>query len=122
MASNTIVAGRVLHPKKHIWVALSGAIYGIGKSRAMKICKNANVESSTRVGDLSDEQLDLIRTSVTSYTIEGDLRREVRLNIKSLMDKGCYRGKRHRRGLPVRGQRTKTNARTRKGRTGSNKG
>jgi small subunit ribosomal protein S13 len=122
MASNTIVAGRVLHPKKHIWVALSGSIYGIGKSRALAILKDVNIESSTRVGELTDEQLDQIRASVTSYTIEGDLRREVRLNIKSLMDKGCYRGKRHRRGLPVRGQRTKTNARTRKGRKGSNKG
>lgn len=121
MASNTIVAGRVLQSRKHIWIALTD-IYGIGKSRALKICQQANIESSDKVGTLTDEQLDTIRQVVGEYTIEGDLRREVRLNIKRLMDMGCYRGKRHRRGLPVRGQRTKTNARTRKGRRKGTKG
>lgn len=121
MASNTIVAGRVLQPRKHIWVALT-AIYGVGKTRALSICAQTNIEVSTKVGDLTDEQLDEIRSRVTEFVIEGDLRREIRLNIKRLMDIGCYRGKRHRRGLPVRGQRTKTNARTRKGRRKGTKG
>ena len=121
MASNTIVAGRVLQPRKHIWVALT-AIYGVGKTRALGICAQTNIEASTKVGDLTDEQLDEIRSRVTEFVIEGDLRREIRLNIKRLMDIGCYRGKRHRRGLPVRGQRTKTNARTRKGRRKGTKG
>tara|TARA_Y200000002_G_scaffold151162_1_gene124947 strand:- start:5094 stop:5459 length:366 start_codon:yes stop_codon:yes gene_type:complete len=121
MASNTIVAGRVLQPKKHIWVALTG-IYGIGKTRAVKICMDVGIEASTKVNDLSDDQLDEIRSKVSDFTIEGDLRREIRLNIKRLMDIGCYRGKRHRRGLPVNGQNTKNNARTRKGRRKGTKG
>jgi len=91
-------------------------IYGIGLSSSRKILAAANVNPDTRVKDLSDAEVDAIRTVINNdYTVEGDLRREVSMNIKRLTDLGCYRGLRHRRGLPVRGQRTKTNARTRKG-------
>jgi small subunit ribosomal protein S13 len=99
---------------KHLVIALR-AIYGIGKTRAIKICLVVGVKPSVKVSSLSDELLDLIRQEVAKYKVEGDLRREVSMNIKRLMDLGCYRGIRHRRGLPVRGQRTRTNARTRKG-------
>lgn len=90
-------------------------IYGIGRHTATEICKAAKVEGGVRVKDLSDEQLAAIRSEIAKYKTEGDLRREVALNIKRLTEINCYRGTRHKRGLPVRGQRTKTNARTRKG-------
>lgn len=90
-------------------------IYGIGDTTAKKICKDAKVDPTIRVKDLSEEQLSAIRNEVSKYHVEGDLRREVALNIKRLTEIGCYRGIRHKRGLPVNGQRTKTNARTRKG-------
>ena len=91
------------------------AIYGIGRVSAYKICADAGVTPSIKMKDLSDSDVEKLRDQVTNYSIEGDLRREVSMNIKRLMDLGTYRGSRHRRGLPVRGQRTKTNARTRKG-------
>ena len=90
-------------------------VYGIGKTRAKSILAAVGIEESTKIASLSDAQLDTLRDEVAKYTVEGDLRREITLNIKRLMDLGCYRGLRHRRSLPVRGQRTKTNARTRKG-------
>jgi small subunit ribosomal protein S13 len=99
---------------KPVYISLT-YIYGIGVTTAKKICKNANVEETIRVKDLTDEQFSAIRNELANYKLEGDLRREVALNIKRLTEIGCYRGIRHRRGLPVNGQRTKTNARTRKG-------
>ena len=90
-------------------------IYGIGRPTAEKICQDAKVDGGLRVKDLSDDQLNAIRAELAKHKVEGDLRREVALNIKRLTEIGCYRGMRHRKGLPVRGQRTKTNARTRKG-------
>lgn len=108
------IAGVNLPVQKHAWVALT-SIYGIGRSRALEICEAANVAADTRIRDLSEPEIEAIRTQVANFSVEGDLRREVAMNLKRLMDLGCYRGLRHRRGLPVRGQRTKTNARTRKG-------
>jgi small subunit ribosomal protein S13 len=108
------IAGVNLPIQKHTWVALT-SIYGIGRVRAMQICEAAGVQPETKVRDLSEPDVESIRTQVANFAVEGDLRREVAMNIKRLMDLGCYRGLRHRRGLPVRGQRTKTNARTRKG-------
>ena len=108
------IAGVNLPIQKHTWVALT-SIYGIGRARAMQICEAAGVQPETKVRDLSEPDVESIRTQVANLAVEGDLRREVAMNIKRLMDLGCYRGLRHRRGLPVRGQRTKTNARTRKG-------
>lgn len=108
------IAGINVPNHKHAEIALT-SIYGIGRSRAQKICDAAGVPRSTKVKDLTEQQLDHLREQVTRYTIEGDLRREVSISIKRLMDLGCYRGVRHRKGLPVRGQRTRTNARTRKG-------
>ena len=108
------IAGVNIPDRKHAWVSLT-SIYGIGRTRAQKICADAGIGLQVLIKDLSEEQLDAIRAQITRYTIEGDLRREVSMNIKRLMDLGCYRGMRHRRGLPVRGQRTHTNARTRKG-------
>lgn len=99
---------------KPVYIALT-YIYGIGRTTAKEICKNAKVEETIRVKDLTDEQFSAIRNELANYKLEGDLRREVALNIKRLSEIGCYRGIRHRRGLPVNGQRTKTNARTRKG-------
>ncbi len=99
---------------KPIWIALT-YIYGIGRTTAKLICKNAKVDEMVRVKDLSDEQFAAIRNEIANHKVEGDLRREVALDIKRLTEIGCYRGTRHKRGLPVRGQRTKTNARTRKG-------
>lgn len=99
---------------KRVVVSLT-YIYGIGLPTAQKILKDVNISEDIRVKDLSEEQLTTIRNEVSKYKVEGDLRREVSLNIKRLSEIGCYRGLRHRRGLPVRGQRTKTNARTRKG-------
>lgn len=100
--------------QKHIEIGLT-AIYGIGRSIAHRICTKAGVAGSTKVKDLTDAQVDQLRLEVAKITVEGDLRRSVSMNIKRLMDLGTYRGMRHRRGLPVRGQRTRTNARTRKG-------
>jgi len=99
---------------QHAEIALT-AIYGIGRSRARLICAAAGVGYTTKMKDLSDTEMDKLREQVAKYTIEGDLRRETSMNIKRLMDLGTWRGKRHRAGLPVRGQRTRTNARTRKG-------
>lgn len=109
------IAGVNIPPNKHIVISLTD-IYGIGLTRAKLICKLAKINSTTKTKDLSEAQLELVRQQVAQYVVEGDLRREVSINIKRLTDIGCYRGLRHRRGLPVRGQRTRTNARTRKGR------
>lgn len=108
------IAGINLPNHKHLDVALT-AIYGIGRSRARKICTETGIAPQTKVKDLTEGDAEKLRQAVGRYTIEGDLRREVSSNIKRLMDLGAYRGLRHRRGLPVRGQRTRTNARTRKG-------
>ena len=108
------IAGINIPDHKHTMVALT-AIYGIGKTRSRDICAAAGVAENVKISELSEEQIDKLRDEVGKFTVEGDLRREVTLNIKRLLDLGCYRGLRHRRSLPVRGQRTKTNARTRKG-------
>lgn len=108
------IAGVDIPREKRVEISLT-YIYGIGKTLSNKILKKVNINPDTRVKDLTDEQVNEIRKEITNYTVEGDLRREVALDIKRLREIGCYRGLRHRRGLPVRGQRTKTNARTRKG-------
>ena len=108
------IAGINVPANKHTWVALQ-SIYGIGKTRARKICAAAGVKPEVQVKTLTEGELDKLRAEVAKFTVEGDLRREVSMNIKRLIDLGCYRGLRHKRGLPVRGQRTRTNARTRKG-------
>lgn len=108
------ISGVVVPEYKHVVIALTG-IYGVGQPTARKICRAIGVDPSLPMRDVSLEQLDLLRAEVAKYTIEGDLRREVQMNIKRLIDLGSYRGLRHRYGLPVRGQRTRTNARTRKG-------
>jgi len=108
------IAGVNVPTQKHIVIGLT-SIYGIGRSRAQKICLAANISPQTKVKDLTDVALESLRQEVAKYKVEGDLRREVSISIKRLMDLGCYRGIRHRRGLPLRGQRTRTNARTRKG-------
>ena len=108
------VAGVNIPDRKHAVIALT-EIYGIGPSRAQIICDATGVPRDAVIKELTEAQLDSLRTAVTNYGVEGDLRREVNMNIKRLMDLGCYRGIRHRRGLPTRGQRTQTNARTRKG-------
>lgn len=107
------IGGVNIADDKHIVIGLR-TIYGIGPTRSAKICKAVGVELSTKVRDLSEAKIEAIRSELSRYIVEGDLRREVTLNIKRLMELGTYRGKRHRRGLPVRGQRTKTNAHTRK--------
>ncbi|MBW8066364.1 30S ribosomal protein S13 [Ferrovum sp.] len=108
------IAGVNIPNHQHAEIALT-AIYGIGRSRARDICAAAGVTTSTKIKDLTDADMERLRVEVTKFAVEGDLRREVSLNIKRLMDLGSYRGTRHRRGLPCRGQRTRTNARTRKG-------
>ncbi|GGZ07438.1 MULTISPECIES: 30S ribosomal protein S13 [Shewanella] len=108
------IAGINIPDQKHAVIALT-AIYGIGRTRAKAICAATSIAEDAKIKELSDAQIDTLREEVAKYTVEGDLRREVSMNIKRLMDLGCYRGLRHRRSLPVRGQRTKTNARTRKG-------
>ena len=108
------IAGIDLPREKRVEIGLT-YVYGIGLSSSQKILKEAGINPDTRVKDLSDEDVNKIRKAMENYKVEGDLRREVALNIKRLTEIGCYRGLRHRRGLPVRGQRTKTNARTRKG-------
>ncbi|BCN92585.1 30S ribosomal protein S13 [Thiomicrorhabdus immobilis] len=108
------IAGVNIPVNKHIVIGLT-SIYGIGSTSAKTICEAVKLDPTTKVRELTEEQLEALRSEVTNYKIEGDLRREVSMNIKRLMDMGCYRGIRHRRSLPLRGQRTKTNARTRKG-------
>ena len=108
------IAGINIPNHQHAHIALT-AIYGIGRPRAHAICVAAGVTPSFKMKDLTDAQVDKLREQVGKFIVEGDLRREVTMNIKRLMDLGCYRGVRHKRGLPVRGQRTRTNARTRKG-------
>ena len=108
------IAGINIPPHKHAEIGLT-AIYGVGRTTAQKICDRCGIERTKKVKDLNDSDLEKIRDEIGRLTIEGDLRRETTINIKRLMDLGCYRGLRHRRSLPVRGQRTHTNARTRKG-------
>ncbi|HFD87682.1 30S ribosomal protein S13 [Thiolapillus sp.] len=108
------IAGVNIPDRKHTVIALT-AIYGIGRSRASKICEAAGVAPDRKIIELSEGELEKLREEVAKFMVEGDLRREISMNIKRLMDLGCNRGIRHRRGLPLRGQRTKTNARTRKG-------
>ncbi len=108
------IAGVNIPNHQHAEIALT-AIYGVGRTRARQICAAAGVNASAKIKDLSEAEVEKLRDQVAQFTVEGDLRREVSMNIKRLMDLGCYRGLRHRRGLPVRGQRTRTNARTRKG-------
>jgi small subunit ribosomal protein S13 len=108
------IAGVNIPVQKHIAIGLT-SIYGVGRSKALSICKLANVRPETKVKDLSEVELEGLRTEIAKIKVEGDLRREVAMNIKRLIELGSYRGLRHRRGLPARGQRTRTNARTRKG-------
>ncbi|XZQ56506.1 MAG: 30S ribosomal protein S13 [Arsenophonus sp.] len=108
------IAGINIPDNEHTVIALT-SIYGIGKTRSRSICTASGITEYIKIGELFEEQIDKLRNEITKYIVEGDLRREITINIKRLMDLGCYRGLRHRRGLPVRGQRTKTNARTRKG-------
>ena len=108
------IAGINIPVHKHAEIGLT-SIYGIGRPTAQRICNTVGIAYSKKIKDLTDQELEKIREEIARLTIEGDLRREMSINIKRLMDLGCYRGFRHRRGLPVRGQRTKTNARTRKG-------
>ena len=108
------IAGINIPANKHTVIALR-SVYGIGQTRAQQICDNAGVDRDAKVKDLTEDQVEKLRNEVAKFSVEGDLRREVSMNIKRLMDLGCYRGIRHRRGLPVRGQQTQTNARTRKG-------
>ena len=108
------IAGINIPNHQHAQIALT-AIYGIGRARAQAICVASGIEGSRKIKDLTDSELDRLRENVMRLTVEGDLRREVSMSVKRLMDLGCYRGVRHRKGLPVRGQRTRTNARTRKG-------
>jgi len=108
------IAGINIPNHQHADIALT-SIYGIGRARAQAICAAAGVDKTRKIKELSDAEMERLREQVTRLTLEGDLRREVSMSIKRLMDLGCYRGMRHRKGLPVRGQRTRTNARTRKG-------
>ena len=108
------IGGVNIPNQQHAEIALT-VIYGVGRSRARAICASAGIAHTTKIKDLSDSEMDRLREHVGKFTIEGDLRREISMNIKRLMDLGTWRGKRHRAGLPVRGQRTRTNARTRKG-------
>ena len=108
------IAGVNIPDNKHAVISLT-YIYGIGRTTARVLCSKTGVAESAKISSLSEEQLDLLRNEITKLTVEGDLRRSISINIKRLLDLGCYRGLRHRRGLPLRGQRTKTNARTRKG-------
>ncbi|MGQ5522435.1 30S ribosomal protein S13 [Chitinimonas sp. PSY-7] len=108
------IAGVNIPNHQHTVIGLQ-AIYGIGQTRAKAICATTGVPSDRKIKDLTDAEMDKLREEVGKFTVEGDLRREITMNIKRLMDLGCYRGLRHRKGLPARGQRTRTNARTRKG-------
>lgn len=108
------ISGVNIPDQKHLGIALT-YIFGIGRARALAVCKEAGLDATRKVRDYGEDELDKIRAVLTKFELEGDLRREVSMNIKRLMDLGCYRGIRHRKGLPVRGQRTRTNGRTRKG-------
>jgi len=108
------IAGVNVPDKKHTVIALQ-SIYGIGATRAKAICEASGIAPNVQIRTLTEAELDKLRAEIGKYVVEGDLRREVSMSIKRLVDMGCYRGLRHRRGLPVRGQRTRTNARTRKG-------
>ncbi|MGH8182793.1 MAG: 30S ribosomal protein S13 [Rhodanobacteraceae bacterium] len=108
------IAGVNLPVNKHVWIGLQ-SIYGIGRTRSRKVCEAAGIDPATQIKALSEGEVENLRREVAKFTVEGDLRREVGISIKRLMDLGTYRGLRHRRGLPARGQRTRTNARTRKG-------
>ena len=108
------IAGVNIPMNKHVWVGLTH-IFGVGRTQAQKACDAAGVKREIKVKDLTDAEVTALRAQISRLTVEGDLRREVSMNIKRLMDLGCYRGVRHRRGLPMHGQRTRTNARTRKG-------
>jgi small subunit ribosomal protein S13 len=108
------IAGINIPMNKHIWIGLTH-IYGVGRTRARNVCALAGVDPHTKVKDLTEPEVNALRSQISKGLVEGDLRREVSMNIKRLMDLGTYRGMRHRKGLPVRGQRTRTNARTRKG-------
>ncbi|MBS0380891.1 MAG: 30S ribosomal protein S13 [Proteobacteria bacterium] len=108
------IAGVNLPVNKHVWVGLQ-SIYGVGRTRSRQICEAAGVDPATQIKSLSEGEVENLRREVAKFSVEGDLRREVGISIKRLMDLGTYRGLRHRRGLPARGQRTRTNARTRKG-------
>ena len=108
------LAGINIPDNKHAVISLT-YIFGIGRTTAKKLCAQTGVSPSAKVSDLTEGELDLLRTEISNLPVEGDLRREVQLNVKRLLDLGCYRGIRHRRNLPLKGQRTKTNARTRKG-------
>ena len=108
------IAGVNIPDNKHVRVSLT-YIYGVGNSLSTAVCKKLDISLDKKVSDLTEQELESLRTELNNYVVEGDLRREVSTNIKRLMDLGCYRGIRHRRGLPVRGQKSKTNARTRKG-------
>ena len=108
------IAGINVPPQKHAVIALT-SIYGIGRTTAQKICEATGVKPGAKIKDLTEAEVEAIRGEVAKFTVEGDLRRTLSMNIKRLMDLGCYRGMRHRRGLPLRGQRTRTTARTRKG-------
>ena len=108
------IAGINIPMNKHVWIGLT-QIYGVGRARAHAACEGAGVKPTTKVKDLTEPEINAIRSQIAKFAVEGDLRRETSMNIKRLMDLGAWRGIRHRRGLPVRGQRTRTNARTRKG-------
>ncbi len=108
------IAGVNIPDHKHAVISLT-YVFGVGRTRARQICAAAGIKEDVKISDLSEDQIETVRTEVGKLSVEGDLRREVSMNIKRLMDLGCYRGLRHRKGLPVRGQRSKTNARTRKG-------
>jgi len=108
------IAGINIPNHQHAGIALT-AIYGIGRSRAQAICAAAGIDAARKIKDLTDAEMERLREGITRLTVEGDLRREVQMSVKRLIDLGCYRGSRHRKGLPVSGQRTRTNARTRKG-------
>ncbi len=108
------IAGVNIPDHKHAVISLT-YVFGVGKTKAQEICAATGVAESTKIGDLDEGTMDKVRAEVAKLSVEGDLRREISMNIKRLMDLGCYRGLRHRRNLPVRGQRSKTNARTRKG-------
>jgi len=107
------IAGVNIHPNKQVFIGLT-AIFGVGRSQSLKICAEHNIEPSTKVSDLTESELSRIRAALDGMLLEGDLRREISMNIKRLRDLKTYRGTRHRKGLPCRGQRTKTNAKTRK--------
>ncbi len=108
------IAGVNIPDNKHAVISLT-YIYGVGRSQAQRLCADTGVAENVKIGELTEQEMDSLRTKVSEMSVEGDLRREVSMNIKRLMDLACNRGLRHRRGLPLRGQRTKTNARTRKG-------